>query len=154
MFLAWCPKSNILTPYNVIKFFSAQTFFTDFSRAYENMRGENLTLNGPYTINIQFKNHICVSEIIIQKFAQNQPSSNVAQIEVTYKSFNGTDLRALNGSTLLFKSSEKDPIIVEMQPRCGVHGMDIQIMKTDDNKNPKNVRVMVMGCYAPRKYNK
>jgi hypothetical protein len=148
--LGWCPKSNLLTRTNVQKFTSAQVQFSDFSRAYENMAGEKLTSKGPYTINIVFTNLICVSEVLIQKTASYRRTSNVAQIELVYKTVNGTNLESSNGETLILQSPRNNPIITESSPRCNIQGVDIRILKTDDDMPPSSVRVMVMGCSAQR----
>jgi hypothetical protein len=135
----------------VRKFSSPQAPFSDFSRAYENMRGENLTSTGPYTINVVFANQVCVSEVLIQQEAPGRSSSNVAQIEIVYKNFNDTNVRAPNGEILVLKSSRDTPRITENQPRCNIQGIDIRILSTSNNAFPYNVRAMVMGCSATRK---
>ena len=135
----------------MIKFSSPQAPFSDFSRAYENLRGENLTSAGPYTINIVFTNQICVSEVLIQQAALGRGSSNVAQIEVAYKSYNGSYLRTPTGENLVLQSSKTTPAITENPPRCNIQGIDVRILSTNGNAFPYNVRVMVIGCTGTRK---
>ena len=122
---------------------------SDFSRAYEGLRGENLTTSGPYTVNIVFTNRVCVSEVLIQRTALTRGTSNVAQIEVVYKTVNGTDLKASDGSTIVLQSPRNTPTVTEKTPRCDVYGIDLRILNTDDNAKPINVRAMVMGCDTP-----
>lgn len=139
----------MLTRFNVLKYSSPQVLFSDFSRAYENMRGENLTMSGPFFVNVLFNQDICVSEILIQKQAKDQPASNVAQIRAVYKTFNGSTLKKPDGSVLMLESPRFNPWIIEDQIICGIQGIDIEIMATDDNTNPRNVRVLVLGCFTP-----
>ena len=122
---------------------------SDFSRAYEGLRGENLTTPGPYTVNINFLNRVCVSEVLIQRTALSRGTSNVAQIEVVYKTANGTDLKASDGNTLVLKSPANIPTVTETSPRCDVYGIDLRILNTDDKGAPVSVRAMVMGCDTP-----
>lgn len=116
------------------------------------MRGENLTGTGPYTINVVFVNHVCVSEVVIQREAPNQGASNVGQIEVGYKNVNGSDMRTSTGDPLVLQSPRNNPIVSESTPRCNVQEIDIRILNTNDNRNPYNVRVLVNGCLAPCKF--
>ncbi|CAM4973900.1 unnamed protein product [Rotaria socialis] len=60
-----CLKTNILTRTNMQQFSSPAAPLSDFSRAYANMRGEDLT-NAPYKIYMFFNNVICVSDVLVQ----------------------------------------------------------------------------------------
>ena len=131
------------------KYSSLQAPLSDFSRAYENMRGENLTTTGPYTINMVFNNHVCVSDVLVQRTAPDRKTSNVVQIEITYTTSNGTTMRTSEGKTLVLRSPDNDPTITEKSLRCDVKGIDVKVLKTDDNATPSFVRLMVIGCYGP-----
>ncbi|CAF4894723.1 unnamed protein product [Rotaria sp. Silwood1] len=145
----WCPKTNILTRSNMQTYASPSAPFSDFSRAYENMRGEDLTTEGPYIINLFFNNHICVSDVLIQRTAPGRKISNVAKIEVSYKTSNKTDLKTSDGNTIVLQSPDDNPTVTENQLRCNIQGIDVKILKTTDQNKPSSVRLMVIGCYGP-----
>lgn len=129
----------------------AADVFSDFTRAYENKRGEKLTGNAPYLINIVFKNHICVSNVLVQQNAPGQQPSNVAKIEVSYKVNDTTPLTTADGQPIVLQSADNEPIVRENQIRCGIHGIDVQILKLAYGDKPSNVRLIVMGCFEPSK---
>ena len=149
--LAFCPKSNILTRANVQIFSSPAAPFSDFSRAYQNMRGENLITSGPYIINIFFNNHICVSDVIVQRTAPGRDTSNVEQIEISYKSSDRTELKNPDGTSLVLRSPIDNPTVTDDPIRCKVQGIDVRVLKTTNANKPSFVRLMVIGCYAPSK---
>ena len=124
---------------------------SDFSRAYENMRGEDLTTAGPYIINMFFNNHICVSDVLVQRTSPGRQTSNVAMIQVTYKTSDNTYLKTSDGNTIVLQSPSDNPIVTEDQLRCNIQGIDVAILKTTDQKKPSFVRLIVDGCYAPSK---
>jgi hypothetical protein len=146
----WCPKTNILTPDNMYKYSSPAAPTSDFSRAYEDMRGENLQLE-PYIINAFFNNLICVSEVRVQRTAPARNTSNVAKIEIHYKTSNGTDVKNSDGTTLVLQSPDDNPTINEESLRCNIQGIIVKILNTTDQKPPSFVRLMVEGCYGPSK---
>jgi hypothetical protein len=129
------------------KYSSSQAPLSDFSRAYENMRGENLTTSGPYTINMVFNNLVCVSDVLVQRTASDRKTSNVVQIEVKYRTSNGSELKAPDGAAVVLRSLENDPTITEKSLRCNIQGIDVKVLKTADNEKPSSVRLMVTGCY-------
>jgi hypothetical protein len=114
------------------------------------MRGENLTQE-PYIINVNFNNPICVTDVLAQRTAPGQSDSNVAQIGISYKTTNGTDVLTPDGKILVLQSPDDDPIIKEQSLRCNIQGIQFQILKTTDQKPPSFVRLIVDGCYAPSK---
>ena len=132
----------------MIKYFSAQaSFMSDFSQAYENLRGENLISPGPYIINLIFGNTICVSQVLVQVTAPNRKPSNVAKIQISYKAANGSVLTTADGkTTLVLTSPDNDPTVNETSPRCNVKGIDVTILNTTDKAAPAFVRLKVMGC--------
>ena len=149
-FLAWCRnKSNILTRDNVQKYSSLQAPQSDFTRAYENLRGENLTTAGPYTINIVFNSLVCVTQVLVQRTADNRNTSNIVQIEVTYGTSNRTELKASDGTIVTLRSPENDPTITEKSLRCNIQGIDVKVLKTADKDKPSFTRLMVIGCFTP-----
>ncbi len=124
---------------------------SDLSRIYENMRGEDLT-QAPYIVNANFNNHICVSEVLVQRTATGRNDSNVAQIEISYTTANGTNVLMHDGKVLTLQSSDNNPTIIERSIRCNIQGIQFKILKTTDQKPPSFVRLMVIGCYAPSKH--
>jgi len=126
-----------------------KTRFSDFSKAYKDHAGENLTQSTNYTIEASFKSHICVSDIYVQVNATNYPSSNVAQIQVSYVTMNGTVLTASDGTPLLLQSADDNPTVTEKQLRCGIQTINVKILNTTDQKPPSAVRMVVDGCYSP-----
>lgn len=148
LILAWCQKTNILTRVNMQTFSSPAAPFSDFSRAYENMRGEQLTTDGPYIINLFFNNEVCISDVLIQRAAPGHQTSNVEKIEISYKTGNKTDLKNPDGTLLVLQSPDSDPTVTESQLRCNVQGINVKILKTTDNNKPSFVRLMVLGCSA------
>ncbi|CAF4215767.1 unnamed protein product, partial [Rotaria magnacalcarata] len=145
---AWCPETNILTRANMQEFSSPAAPFSDFSRAYENMRGENLT-EKPYIINMFFNNAICVSDVLVQRTAPGQKTSNVAQIEVSYKTPENTDLTTTDGNLIVLQSPANNPTVTESQLRCNIQGIEVTILATTDQNPPSFVRLIVDGCYGP-----
>ncbi|CAF4275432.1 unnamed protein product, partial [Rotaria sp. Silwood2] len=143
-----CPKTNILTRANMRTYSSHAAPLSDFSRAYENMRGEDLTTEGPYIINLFFNNHICVSDVLVQRTALGRQPSNVAKIEVSYKTSDKTDLKTSDGKTIVIQSPDDNPTVTENQLRCNIQGIDVKILKTTDQNKPSFVRLMVIGCYG------
>ncbi len=147
-----CNKTNILTSINLYNLTSHSALFSDFSNIYEDMKGENLT-QAPYIINFNFNNHICVSEVDIQTQTTRYKdfNSNVAKIEVSYTTPNGSDVFTSNGEKLLLQSPDNNPTIYEQPMRCNIQGIKLQILNITNQKQPSNVRVRVLGCYAPGK---
>jgi hypothetical protein len=124
--------------------------FSDFSQIYENMIGENLTRE-PYIINANFNDQICVSDVFVQKKATNRADSNVAKIEISYRTSNGSDVLTSDGKILVLQSPDTEPIVREQSLRCNIQGIRIKILNTIDQKQPSFVRLEVIGCYAPSK---
>ncbi|CAF0925338.1 unnamed protein product [Rotaria sordida] len=145
---SWCSPTNILTPGNMQTYSSPAAPFSDFSRAYENMQGEKLT-EEPYIINAFFSNPICVSEVRVQQEAPRYKPSNIAKIEVSYKTSDKTDLKTSDGNKIVLQSPDDNATVIENQLRCNVQGVDVKILKTTDENKPSFVRVMVLGCNAP-----
>ena len=133
------------------KFSSPAAPFSDFTQAYEDLKGENLRLGYDQVINAVFNNHICVSDVSVQVNATGRSSSNVAQIEVSYLNVNRSDLLDADGTKVVLRSSLNNPTIVEQSMRCGILGVNVKILRTSDQQAPKAVRVMVEGCYKPGK---
>ena len=129
-------------------FSSSSAPFSDFSHAYENMRGENLIGERPYIINLFFNSRICVSDVLVQREAPGRQTSNVAQIEISYRFSNKSKLTTTDGNTLVIRSPDNHPIVTENQFRCNIQGIDVKILKTTDEKYPSFVRLMVFGCYG------
>ncbi len=123
---------------------------SDFSRIYENMRGEDLTQQ-PYTINFNFNNQICVSEVLLQRIAPNRNDSNVAKIAISYTTSNGSYVLTSDGQKLVLQSPDNDPTIREQTLRCNIQGIQLTILNMTNNKRPAFVRVLVIGCYGPSK---
>ncbi|CAF3672957.1 unnamed protein product, partial [Rotaria socialis] len=143
-----CLKTNILTRTNMQQFSSPAAPLSDFSRAYANMRGEDLT-NAPYKIYMFFNNVICVSDVLVQITAPGRSTSNVAQIEVSYKTSDGSDLKSANGSPIVLQSPVNNPTVTEIPLRCNIQGINVTILGTTDQKPPSFVRLIVDGCYGP-----
>ncbi|CAM4985052.1 unnamed protein product, partial [Rotaria socialis] len=143
-----CLKTNILTRTNMQQFSSPAAPLSDFSRAYANMRGEDLT-NAPYKIYMFFNNVICVSDVLVQVTAPGRSTSNVAQIEVSYKTSDGSDLKSANGSPIVLQSPVNNPTVTEIPLRCNIQGINVRILGTADQKPPSFVRLIVDGCYGP-----
>jgi hypothetical protein len=150
-FLAfWC-DNNILTQQTVYNITSKSAPFSDFSRIFEGSPGENLTV-APYIINVNFKNLICVTKSLVQRQAYGRKDSNVAQIQITYTTTNGTSVLGSDGKVLTLTSPDDDPTIVEPSVRCNIEGIQFTILKTTDKLQPLFVRLMVIGCFAPGKH--
>jgi hypothetical protein len=147
--LVSCAKINILTDGIISKYFSKQAPFSDFTKAYANARGENLTSPGPYIVNMVFTTPICVSEVLVQQTALGRGTSNVAQIELVYKDKLGNNIMSPTGDVTKLRSPVNNPTIIEPTPRCNIYGIDVQILQTTDGRYPINVRFMILGCYAP-----
>lgn len=128
------------------KYSSLQAPLSDFTRAYENARGENLTTSGPYTINLVFNSLVCVTDVLVQRTALDRKTSNIVQIEVTYRTSNRTELKTSDGTIVTLRSPENDPTITEKSLRCNIQGIDVKVLKTADNDKPSFVRLMVIGC--------
>ena len=132
------------------KYSSSQAPQSNFSRAYENMPGENLTTPGPYTINMVFSKQICVSDVLVQRSAPDRETSNIVQIEVNYRTSNGTEMTTSDGKILVLTSPKTDPTVTEKSLRCNIQGIDVKVLKTDDSQKPSFARLVVIGCYGPR----
>ena len=124
--------------------------FSDLSRIYEGMRGEDLT-QAPYIVDANFNNLICVTDVSVQRTAPGRNDSNVAQIQISYTTSNGTNVLASDGKVLVLQSPDNNPTITEQSLRCNIQGIQFQILKTTDQKPPSFVRLIVDGCYAPSK---
>lgn len=123
---------------------------TDNSDIFEDRRGEDLAKDSN-TVNATFSNHICVSEVSVQKTALNRKDSNVVQFEVSYTTPNGSDVLTPDGKKLVSRSGENSTTILEPTMLCNVQGIQFKILKTSDGNPPVYLRLIVMGCYAPSK---
>ena len=108
----------------------------------------------PYIVNVNFNSPICLTESLVQVTAPNRRNSNVAQIQITYTTSNGTNVLGSNGKVLTLTSPDNNPTIIEPSLRCDVQGIQFTILKTTDKLSPSFVRLMVIGCYAPSNKNR
>jgi hypothetical protein len=140
----------------VLKYTSPEkTRFSDFSKAYKDLPGENLvppannTNQENYTVQATFKNHICVYDVYVQVNATNYALSNVAKIGVSYITMNGTVFTESDGTPLFLQSPDDNPTVTENKVRCGIQTIIVTILNTTDQTPPSAVRVVVDGCYNP-----
>jgi hypothetical protein len=132
-------------------FTSPSTSSLTFTRAYENMRGEDLTIE-PYLVYATFNTPICVSDVLVQRTALGRKDSNVAQIEINYINSNGSNVLTSDGKILTLQSPADNPTITEKSLRCDIQEIIFKILKTTDQKSPSFVRLEVIGCYQPSKH--
>lgn len=146
--IVWCPKSNILTRFNMFNITSNSVLLSDLSRIYEGQRGEDF-LVAPHVIELNFNNPICVTDILVQRTAPSRTASNAAKIAVRYRTSNGTNVVTPDGRPLVLQSPDNNPTITEDSLRCDIQGIQVTILNTTDQRQPSFVRLMVIGCYAP-----
>ncbi|CAF4966026.1 unnamed protein product, partial [Rotaria socialis] len=77
-----------------------------------------------------FNNVICVSDVLVQVTAPGRSTSNVAQIEVSYKTSDGSDLKSANGSSIVLQSPVNNPTVTEIPLRCNIQGINVTILGT------------------------
>ncbi|CAF4728283.1 unnamed protein product, partial [Rotaria socialis] len=63
----------------------------------------------------------------------------------------GSDLKSANGSPITLQSPVNNPTVTEIPLRCNIQGINVRILGTADQKPPSFVRLIVDGCYGPRK---
>lgn len=137
-----------MTRTNLFNLTSVSAPFSDLSRIYENLRGEDFIIP-PYVINLNFNNIICVTDILVQQTAPNRNPTNAAKIAVRYRTSNGSEVLAPDGRVLTLQSPDNNPTIIEDSLRCDIQGVQITILNTTDQRSPSFVRLIINGCYAP-----
>lgn len=148
LYLALCTETNIMAPENLQTFhFLSPNCISDMTKAYENLRGENCSSNNAQIL-IKFKqpNLAYISKIQIQRENAQHPG-NVLQIGAAfYNANNSLILDEVTGEPLQWTSPTNQPIIEgDFQD---VQGLIIKVLKTDNDANIQNLRVIINGCYS------
>lgn len=146
--LALCAETNILRPENVEKYaFASPRCLSDMSQGYENLRGENCSLQNP-EVEIVFKkpNLAYISKIEIQRENDRNPS-NIRQIEVSLMDANNEFiLDDITDKPAVWRSSANEPVI--RGDFHNIRGLRLKVLSTDNNQNVRGLRILIDGCYS------
>ena len=120
------------------------------TQGYENLRGENCNMQNP-EIAIRFKqpNLAYISKIEIQRENEKTPG-NVRQIEATfYDANNSLILDDITDDPVKWRSPDNEPTIWGYFRN--IRGLNLKVLRTDNNDTVRRLRVKITGCYREGK---
>lgn len=114
---------------------------------YENKSGSNCPLKNPEVL-IRFRqpNLAYISKVEVQRDYLNL-QGNVQQIEAVFLNAHNSIIKnEVTGQPIKWTSSNDTPIIKGYFR--DVRGLQVKVLKTDNNENVKRLRLKITGCYS------